>query len=292
MMTLLSFMEKIYSDTKTLSMIYIIGSILLFIFIILLIFSLRKPAKKPTKIIEEPNIDNNDTKVEEIKEETNVVGKEENVIKETTETKDETKEETEKEKSSLENILNVVEKQEEPKVEEVVEEKKEEIVEEKPSNVSSEIPSIDDYVDNIVNKTYEKNEQFSSVYVNTGTIKLESVLDKLNVDDDIKDEIVPENEKVEKVEEESIPEQKEEVKEEAVVENKLDSLKAALEEKKEQENNTLDKLENLKKSLEEKRNNVSDKQDDLLNKLNALKNNNTNKLDDLKSKLDSLKNQK
>lgn len=291
MMTLLSFMEKIYSDTKTLSMIYIIGSILLFIFIILLIFSLRKPAKKTTNIIEEPNIDNNDTKVEEIKEETKT---EEEVEEVKTEIKEENKEGIKevKEKSSLEDILNVVEKQDEPKEEEIVEEKKEEIVEEKPSNISAEIPSIDDYVDNIVNKTYEKNEQFSSVYVNTGTIKLEKVLDKLNVDDDIKEEIVPENEKAEKDVEEPTTEIIEEVKKETVVENKLDNLKAALEEKKEQENNTLDKLENLKKSLEEKRNNVSDKQVDLKNKLNALKNNNTNKLDDLKSKLDNLKNQK
>ena len=36
MMTLLSFMEKIYSDTKTLSMIYIIGSILLLTSLVIL----------------------------------------------------------------------------------------------------------------------------------------------------------------------------------------------------------------------------------------------------------------
>ena len=250
MMTLLSFMEKIYSDTKTLSMIYIIGSILLFIFIVLLIFSLRKPANKTTKIIEEPNINNNEAQ-EELKEEGNNATDEpkEEIIEENKEL------EIKKEKSNLENILNVTEQKEVPKVQEEVkaqpkvkEEPKEEI-----NNISSEIPSIDDYVDNIVNKTYEKNEQFSSVYVNTGTIKLEKVLDKLNVDEDIKEEIIPEEEKIE-----------ESVKE---IDNKLDTLKTALEEKKQEENNSLDKLESLKKSLEEKRNNVNNKQDDLKNKL-------------------------
>lgn len=274
MMTLLSFMEKIYSDTKTLSMIYIIGSILLFIFIVLLIFSLRKPANKTTKIIEEPNINNNEAQ-EELKEEGNNATDEpkEEIIEENKEL------EIKKEKSNLENILNVTEQKEVPKVEEEVkaqpevkEEPKEEI-----NNISSEIPSIDDYVDNIVNKTYEKNEQFSSVYVNTGTIKLEKVLDKLNVDEDIKEEIIPEEEKLE-----------ESVKE---IDNKLDALKTALEEKKQEENNSLDKLESLKKSLEEKRNNINNKQDDLKNKLEALKNTNSNKLDDLKNKLDNLKNQ-
>ena len=74
-------------------------------------------------------------------------------------------------------------------------------------------------------------------------------------------------------------------------ENKLDSLKAALEQKQKENNNNINKLENLKKSLEEKRINVNDKQDELKNKLASIKNNNSNKVNDLKEKLDNLKNQ-
>jgi len=275
MITLLSFMDKIYSDTKTLSMIYIIGSILLFIFIILLIFSLRKPDKKSTKIIEEPNIDKKEEAVEKEKEE----------IKEQKE-----EIQAEPENNKLESILNISEKQE-------IKEEKIEQKEEKIENISAEIPSIDDYVDNIVNKTYEKNDQFSSVYVDTSTIKLEKVLDKLNVDDDIKEAIVPEDEKTQNKEEiKKVPSDYKldalkgslEAKKDNI--NKLEELKKSLEEKK--VNNNLDKLENLKKSQEEKKKSVNNKHDDLKSKLDAIKkNNNTNKLDDLKNKLDNLKNQ-
>lgn len=275
MMTILSFMEKIYSDTKTLSMIYIIGSILLFIFIVLLIISLRKPEKKPTKIIEEPDI-NNDENKEEIKTETITEQKEEIISKSETEIIPEAEE-----NKVLENILNVEESKEENKLEEKEEEQKED----KTYNISTEIPSIDEYVDNIVNKTYEKNEQFSSVYVNTDTIKLEKVLDKLNVDDDIKEAIVPDEEKIKKEEKEELSDKTIEEKTET---NKIDDLKNKLEEQK---INNSNKLDNLKKALENNKTNVNNKQDDLKNKLDALKNNNTNKLDDLKSKLDNLKNQ-
>ena len=56
MNTILSFMDKLYSDTKTLSIVYVVGAVLLFIFIVMLIISLRKPKDEP-KIIEEPKID-------------------------------------------------------------------------------------------------------------------------------------------------------------------------------------------------------------------------------------------
>ena len=279
MITLLSFaefMEKIYSDTKTLSIIYIVGSILLFIFIVLLIISLRKPEKKSTKIIEEPFIDNNETKVEEtivINEVSNISSEDVKLEQDNIQEKDTEKEEENTETVNVPND-NIIINNDDGIVKETTE---------TVTNVSSEIPDIDDYVDSIVNKTYEKNEQFSSVYVDTSTIKLEKVLDKLNVDDDIKEEIVPENEKVVK------KDVVEEITEEQVIEteNKLDNLNSVLEEK---QINNLDKLENLKRSLEEKRNSVNDKQDELKNKLAALKKD-TNKLDELKNKLDSLKNQ-
>ena len=87
---MLNFMDKIYSDSKMLSIVYIVGACLLFIFIILLIFSLRKTDKKGPKIIEEPKIDD---KTNEIKEE---VKKEEvvsNEVKEETNDTLENKEE-------------------------------------------------------------------------------------------------------------------------------------------------------------------------------------------------------
>lgn len=268
MVTLLNFMEKLYSDTKALSIVYIVGSILLFIFIVMLIISLRKPNKKETKIIEEPNIENNEKK--------NLETIEENKINETTENANEEilikHENIEEETNNKENNIISELKEDNNKKETSINKEDTKKVVEPVNTISSEIPNIDDYVDNIVSKTYEKNEQFSSVYVNTDTIKLEKVLDNLNVDKSIKEEIVPESEKVEKNELISEP----------IIENK--------EETKEEVNN-IDKLENLKKSLEEKRANINDKQNDLKNKLDALKNNNTNKLDDLKSKLDNLKSQ-
>ena len=72
MNTVLSFMDKLYSDSKTLSIVYVIGAVLLFIFIILLMVSLRKTDKKEQpKIIEEPKIDDvpKNVIVEEKKEE-------------------------------------------------------------------------------------------------------------------------------------------------------------------------------------------------------------------------------
>ena len=145
MNTVLSFMDKIYGDSSTLSMIYIVGSILLFIFIILLIFSLRKPSENnKEKIIEEPNInpkEENEVKIESPNvEEKPVEDKEQvNPIVESINKPDEQKQE---------NLSSILDK---------AEEKKEEIKEDEVDNqelpkLSTEIPNIDDYVD-IINLT-------------------------------------------------------------------------------------------------------------------------------------------
>ena len=56
---MLNFMDKIYGDSNTLSIIYVVGSVLLFIFIVLLIFSLRKSDKtNEPKILEEEKYKN------------------------------------------------------------------------------------------------------------------------------------------------------------------------------------------------------------------------------------------
>ena len=99
---MLNFMDKIYSDSKMLSMVYIVGACLLFIFIILLIFSLRKTDKKEPKIIEEPKIDD---KANEIKEEPKKEEVISNEIKGETNDKLENKEEIkdDKKETSLED---------------------------------------------------------------------------------------------------------------------------------------------------------------------------------------------
>ena len=62
---ILSIMDKIYGNSDNLTKIYIIGAAVLFFFLVLLIFSLRKP--KNEKIIEDPT-DKEKKKDEEIKE--------------------------------------------------------------------------------------------------------------------------------------------------------------------------------------------------------------------------------
>ena len=161
-----------------------------------------------------------------------------------------------------------------------VENTQEELVDE--NMLASSIPDVDSYVDNIVKKTYEKNEQFSSVYVgdNTSTVKLDKVLDKLNIDEDIKKEIVPEEEK--STPKEEIKEEKETIENIDRVEEQdeiksLDSLKETLEEQKEEVKestsveSTNSSLDNLKAALEEKKKEMDLKQDDLKNKLDMLK---------------------
>ena len=288
MNTILSFMDKLYSDSKTLSIVYVVGAVLLFIFIILLMLSLRKPDKKEkTKIIDEPNINNEETSKEKVEEEI-----ENNIIEPVEEEKIQPLTEDIFEKTTI-IPLNELEKKdnfnENPKQEEeaikVTEEINEEIIE-LPS-IASSIPDVDSFVDNVVKKTYEKNEQFSSVYVsNTSPIKLDKVMENLNIDEDVKESIIPEEEKTIKKEEISPIEPNIDIVE--PVKEKVEEV--IKEDNKPATNNSLD---NLKKALEEKKKEVSLKQDDLKSKLESLKkekkkSEETLKAEDLLNKLNSM----
>lgn len=317
MNTVLSFMDKLYSDSKTLSIVYVIGAVLLFIFIILLMVSLRKTDKKEqTKIIEEPKIDEEpkEVLVEDKKEE--AILKEE-LAQEKEEVVEEVKEEPleqsifekttiiplselEEQPSREENIAQALENVE--KQEPVEEIKNEEPVEET-SNLSKDIPNVDAYVESIMKKAYEKNEQFSSVFVgnNTSTIKLDKVMENLNVDEEVKDNIVPEDEKsveTKNVEVQSVISEETSAVNEASNEEEIELPK--VEEKIETPQVVEKKLENtvsldgLKKALEEKQKEVTIKQDDLKAKLEGLKqtqpkSNETIKAEDLLNKLNSMK---
>lgn len=317
MNTVLSFMDKLYSDSKTLSIVYVIGAVLLFIFIILLMVSLRKTDKKEqTKIIEEPKIDEEpkEVLVEDKKEE--AILKEE-LAQEKEEVVEEVKEEPleqsifekttiiplselEEQPSREENIAQALENVE--KQEQVEEIKNEEPVEET-SNLSKDIPNVDAYVESIMKKAYEKNEQFSSVFVgnNTSTIKLDKVMENLNVDEEVKDNIVPEEEKsveTKNVEVQSVINEETSAVNEASNEEEIELPK--VEEKIETPQVVEKKLENtvsldgLKKALEEKQKEVTIKQDDLKAKLEGLKqtqpkSNETIKAEDLLNKLNSMK---
>lgn len=318
MNTVLSFMDKLYSDSKTLSIVYVIGAVLLFIFIILLMVSLRKTDKKEqTKIIEEPKID------EEPKEVLVEDKKEEAILKEElAQEKEEVVEEVQEEPleqsifekttiiplseleeqpvSREENIAQALENVE--KQEQVEENKKEEVLEEV-SNLGKDIPNVDAYVESIMKKAYEKNEQFSSVFVgnNTSTIKLDKVMENLNVDEEVKDNIVPEDEKsveTKNVEVQSVISEETSAVNEASNEEEIELPK--VEEKIETPQVVEKKLENtvsldgLKKALEEKQKEVTIKQDDLKAKLEGLKqtqpkSNETIKAEDLLNKLNSMK---
>lgn len=301
---ILSFMDKLYGDSKTLSIVYVVGAVLLFVFILLLIISLRKSTKnETTKIIDEPKI--NDESKEKLKT-TNVELTEEHVVP-----IEETENSYKKEEQSLEqsifekttiiplneleapisrkeNIAQALENVENKAEETIIEKSTEETLKE----LSSDIPSVDDFVDNVVKKTYEKNEQFSSVYVgnNTNTIKLDKVMENLNVDEDVKKSIVPEEEKTVVSTNDIL--NKEEIEMPCVVSNKEEVietpkiLETAVE-------NTIS-LDGLKKALEEKQKDISISQDDLKTKLNNLKkeeikSNETIKAEDLLNKLNSMK---
>lgn len=300
MNTILSFMDKLYSDSKTLSIVYVVGAILLFIFILLLMFSLRKTDKKEKqKIIEEPSIE--EEKPEAILEIKAGEPKQEEVVKETQKEEtntidqsifektkiiplDELKKAEEPKQEDLSSVLDNVDNYNEP---EKIQEEKIDISE----NISSEIPSVDEFVDNVVKKTYEKNEQFSSVYVgnNTSTIKLDKVMENLNVDEAVKESIIPEEEKTE----EKVAEPIEET--EPIVETVAETATVEPEQKEvivpEETNNSLD---NLKKALEEKKKEVNLKQDELKAKLEGLKQpkittDETVKAEELLNKLNDLK---
>ena len=289
---MLNFMDKIYSDTKTLKMVYIVGAVLLFIFIILLIFSLRKnDDKKDDKKIVKVDEDKHDDVISETKDSNIVDEKDSSILNESdnkTEAVDEVEESKEnepKEEDSnifekttiipLENVTS--DKQELSKEENIskaldnVESMKTLKTEEKKDNtdyksLSDQIPDVDDFVNDVVKKTYEKNEQFSSVYVgdNTSTMKLDKVMDEVNLDNDVKKELtgvddVSDNKKIEEDNtldvnlEDNTSTASELVTHE--IPTKLDNLKEALEEKKK----------------EEKVETTAINKEDLLNKLNALK---------------------
>lgn len=303
---MLNFMDKIYSDDKAMTMVYIVGSVLLFIFIVLLIFSLRKPSKKDNvNIIDEPKDNTKDEVKDDTKED--IINKEDEKKEETIEKTENVAEEVKKDETSrldnnvvetenvaednkdtnifekttiipLENVkVNENELSKEENIEKALDNASKEHkitpeINEKidDSKISTDIPNVDEFVDNVVKKTYEKNEQFSSVYVgdNTSTMKLDKVMDQVNMDKDVKKEItgvdntLDDNERIK--EEESSLDIKEESASDLVkdeIPSKLDNLKEALEERKEDE---------LKKE-EVKEETTAINKEDLLNKLNALK---------------------
>ena len=311
MNTILSFMDKLYSDSKTLSIVYVIGAILLFIFIILLMVSLRKSDKKEeTKIIEEPKINDEPKEVpvkekvetkEEIKTEPDVLEEkveqplEQSIFEKTVIIP---LNEIEQPVSREENIAQALDNVE--KKEQVNETKEEETNFDSSEKLSKDIPNVDAYVESIMKKAYEKNEQFSSVFVgnNTSTIKLDKVMENLNVDEDVKESIVPAEEKsIEKpkVEENNIVEEnvEEEIQVPEVKEEKttdiIETPKIA-----EPVTTATVSLDGLKKALEEKQKEVTLKQDDLKAKLEGLKkeqpkSNETIDAEDLLNKLNSMK---
>ena len=320
MNTILSFMDKLYSDSKTLSIVYVIGAVLLFIFIILLMVSLRKSDKKETtKIIEEPKIDDEPKeKIEETKVEPKETLKEEpTTINESINNKiDKDKneqsleqsifektviiplDEIEKTVSREENIAQALDNVE--KIESIVKEPEmKETTEENVQELSKDIPSVDDFVDNVVKRTYEKNEQFSSVFVgnNTSTIKLDKVMENLNVDEEVKESIVPEEERTEMpktIESEMGVNYDPNIEKEIEVPNVLPEEVIETPKVVETEAEKTVSLDGLKKALEEKQKEVTLKQDDLKSKLEGLKkeqtkSNETMKAEDLLNKLNSMK---
>lgn len=320
MNTILSFMDKLYSDSKTLSIVYVVGAVLLFIFIILLMVSLRKSDKKETtKIIEEPKIDDEPKeKIEETKVEPKETLKEEpTTINESINNKiDKDKneqsleqsifektviiplDEIEKTVSREENIAQALDNVE--KIESIVKEPEmKETTEENVQELSKDIPSVDDFVDNVVKRTYEKNEQFSSVFVgnNTSTIKLDKVMENLNVDEEVKESIVPEEERTEMpktIESEMGVNYDPNIEKEIEVPNVLPEEVIETPKVVETEAEKTVSLDGLKKALEEKQKEVTLKQDDLKAKLEGLKreqtkSNETIKAEDLLNKLNSMK---
>ena len=294
MNTVLNIMDKLYSNSDALKTVYVVGAVLLFIFVIMLITSLRKPEKeKEVKIIEEPKIDdipvvdNVEVKKEEVIVEEDLKPLEEQSIFEKTRIipLDELKkaeEEVIKEQTLSESVNEL-----ESKVEQVIEtenEDKEDVVADSDivHELSKDIPDVDSFVDNVVKKTYERNEQFSSVYVGNNT-KLDKVMDSLNVDEAVKESIVPEEEITVEVKEEQLVETTNSIEtdvddklsEVSENPNSLDALKKALDEKKKEvelkQNDLKAKLEGLKQ-VKKENNEVKDALE-LLNKLNELKEN-------------------
>ena len=339
----MEFLDKIYSNEKLFAMVYIVGAILLLIFIIMLIVSLKKPKTKKlnSKILEEKSKKQEETvepitppvevetKTEEPApvQEPNEINKEETkeniVIEEKTDVEEPKVEEPKVEEPKVETTENISEAKETTESENTISKaldnvENKDIMNIEPETIepkvslSSEIPDVDEYVDKVVKKTYEKNEQFSSVFVgdNTSTIKLDKVLDDLNVDEDIKVDIVPEEEKTVVPDETTelpilIQEQKEDVVKETkpleidpdILEGRETNQEVEVVEEKVEESevktqDTLSNLDDLKKAMEMKKNSVSSKQDELKAKLAGLKpekKDDVMKAEDLLNKLNSMK---
>lgn len=273
--TIKKIMDTIYASNEALIVIYVTGAILLLIFIALLIVSLRKPKiskkeNKKVKTVEDESKENAvQTTVSELAEE----NKTDSVIETNNNTSD-IKEEIsnipdvnikiEKDENPVSKALNNIENQNN-------EEKKEEIKIVEENKLSSEIPNVDEFVNDVVKKTYEKNEQFSSVY-NTSSVKLDKVLDKLNVDENVKESIIQKEETNLNTET-----KKEDITTNNI--NSLDLLKQQLEEKNKtvdvreevanKQDDLKEKLANLKK--EEPKAQEALNPEDLLKKLNAMK---------------------
>ena len=276
---ILNYMDKIYGDTKMLTIVYVVGAGLLFVFIILLIISIRKPDKK--KSVDIIDVDN-ETKKEKVEDKNEEV--EEKVITEDTNNSDIKHEDSIFEKTTIiplddintdpksDSSENDVEKAlDNADNMKIVEEEKEEV---NNAKLSSEIPDVDDFVDNVVTKTYEKNDQFSSVYVENkkdDTMKLDKIMDNVDVDESVKSNLVEDDSIEEEEMDETIEEENYEDREGSGVDliedtnPKLDDLKKALEAKKDVVNSEDSKDVNEKKAIST---------DDLKNKLNALKKDN------------------
>ena len=281
---MLNFMEKIYSDTDTLSIVYIVGAVLLFIFIVLLIFSLRKSYDEGNK--EDKDVKKDDSIKENKKEEIIVEDKNEEKIDETINEKDFEKadktidDNNEEEKVDEQSIfekttiipLDDVSKDEESKNDNVKEaldkvednksiEKKENTLDE---SIVNDIPDVDEFVDSVVKKTYERSDQFSSVYVdnNENTIELNKVMDNVNVEDNVKKELLDESDT-----------------------NKDDEYVVEEETATKEENDKPLNLDNLKKALNGDKVDVNLKQDELKNKLDNLKKDTKTSKEELLSKL-------
>ena len=123
--------------------------------------------------------------------------------------------------------------------------------EEPKESIVAEIPDVDDFVNDVIKKTYEKTEQFSSVYV-----------DNEKKNDDSNNENMSLGETVENNDNNEI-----------VLENKEDNNiindNNIKEDKKEQ--NSIINLNDLKNALNEEKTDVSIKQDDLKQKLDSIK---------------------
>ena len=195
-----NFMEKLYSDTNVLSTVYIVGSVLIFILILILIFSIRNTEKKEdkTEIIEEVDSDSNlseethsneevdaenNIKDEEIKGENKEEIDEKNIFDATTIIPlDDIKPNDEK-VSKEENIDKALDNVENKEVVSVTNEEE--------TNISSQIPDVDQFVDDIVKKTYERHEERKEVEPSEPIIEKEAEENnnELNEKEDEKHEV-------------------------------------------------------------------------------------------------------